>query len=47
MSLARLVGYTPRSRIAARAVLNVTSSQNNIPAGTAFDGADTDTFLLQ
>ena len=41
MSLARLVGYTPRSRIAARAVLNVTSSQNNIPAGTAFDGADT------
>ncbi len=41
MSLARLVGYTPRSRIAARAVLNVTSSQNNIPAGTAFNGADT------
>ena len=41
MSLARLVGYTPRSRISARAVLDVTSSQTSIPAGTAFSGRQT------
>jgi hypothetical protein len=41
MSLARLVGYTPRSRISARAVLQITSTQDSIPAGTAFFGADT------
>ena len=41
MSLARLVGYTPRSRIAARAELSVTSSTNTIPANTVFEGSDT------
>ena len=41
MSLARLVGYTPRSRIASRAVLNVTSSSSTLPANTVFTGADT------
>jgi len=41
MSLARLVGYTPRSRIASRAVLKITSDETSVPVGTVFQGADT------
>jgi hypothetical protein len=42
VSLARLVGYTPRSRIASRAELNVTmSSGSGIEAGRVFSGGDT------
>ena len=43
MSLARLVGYTPKSRIAARAELSVVLLGNEgvIPANTVFDGGDT------
>ena len=42
MSLARLVGYTPKSRIAARAELSVVNgTTGSIPANTVFDGGDT------
>jgi len=42
VSLARLVGYIPRSRIAARAELEVTvSSGTAIKAGRVFKGSDT------
>tara|TARA_R110000824_G_scaffold192262_4_gene374289 strand:+ start:3314 stop:5026 length:1713 start_codon:yes stop_codon:yes gene_type:complete len=42
VSLARLVGYTPRSRIAARADINVTLNTGSlVPAGTIFNGQDT------
>jgi hypothetical protein len=43
VSLARLVGYTPRSRIAARADINVTLNTGSslVPAGTLFNGQDT------
>ena len=41
MSLARLVGYTPKSRIAARAELSVVATSADIPANTVFDGGDT------
>jgi hypothetical protein len=42
VSLARLVGYIPRSRIAARAELKVTvSSGTAIKAGRVFKGSDT------
>lgn len=43
MSLARLVGYTPKSRIAARAELSVVllGDTGVIPANTVFDGGDT------
>lgn len=42
VSLARLVGYVPKSRIASRAVLNVTlNSGTTVPAGTVFSGSDT------
>tara|TARA_R110000851_G_scaffold44651_2_gene109626 strand:+ start:1675 stop:3390 length:1716 start_codon:yes stop_codon:yes gene_type:complete len=43
MSLARLVGYTPKSRIASRAILNVTTTATNgiIPSNTVFSGSDT------
>ena len=42
VSLARLVGYTPKSRIAARAELNVTVSTGTlIKAGRVFKGSDT------
>jgi len=42
VSLARLVGYTPRSRIASRAELNVTvSTGSSIKAGRVFKGSDT------
>lgn len=42
VSLARLVGYTPKSRIAARADINVTLNTGSlVPAGTLFNGQDT------
>ena len=43
VSLARLVGYTPKSRIAARADINVTlnTGLSLVPAGTLFNGQDT------
>lgn len=42
VSLARLVGYTPKSRISARAELNVTVSTGTlIKAGRVFKGSDT------
>ena len=42
VSLARLVGYTPKSRISSRAELNVTvSSGSTITAGRLFNGSNT------
>jgi len=43
VSLARLVGYVPRSRTAARAVLEVSLGvgESSVPAGTVFSGSDT------
>ena len=41
MSLARLVGYTPRSRVASRGTVKVTSGSSSLPAGTVFSGRDT------
>ena len=41
MSLARLVGYTPRSRAASRGTVKVTSGSSSLPAGTVFSGRDT------